>query len=280
MDAALVLASQGIEAEIHGPEGEAGWRLVVPDAELTRATAIMAEYERENRGWGWRKRWDKSADLFHPGVLVWCVVIGLIHWLDAYWRGALSAVGVVDKLAVLHGEWWRLATAVSLHSDAAHLAANATLGFIVIGFVLGRFGPGLGLLLAWLAGVAGNVPGLFLYPQPYRGLGASGMVMGAVGLLAVHSLGPFWRHPSGSKFLISGLFGASMIFLLMGTNPGTDVVAHLGGFLAGIAFGFPIALLPRKQLAKEWLQTACAWLLAILFAVTWVVAWKYSRAGA
>jgi membrane associated rhomboid family serine protease len=207
-------------------------------------------------------------------------VIALVHWLDAYWRGALHVVGVVDKLAVLQGEWWRLATAVSLHSDTAHLATNATLGLIVIGFVLGRFGPGLGLLLAYLAGIAGNIPGLLLYPRQYQGLGASGMVMGAVGLLAVQSLGPFWRHPSGTKFLVGGLFGASMILLLMGTNPGTDVVAHFAGFLAGIALGFPSALLPRKRIEKPALQTACAWLLAALFAVTWILAWKFSRPSA
>ena len=41
---------------------------------------------------------------------------------------------------------------------------------------MGRYGPGLGLLAAYLAGVGGNLTAWAVYGESHRGLGASGVV--------------------------------------------------------------------------------------------------------
>jgi len=52
---------------------------------------------------------------------------------------------------------------------------------------MARFGPGQALLAALLAGAVGNAAGLALRTEHYIGLGASGMVMGGLGLLTAQS---------------------------------------------------------------------------------------------
>ena len=61
-------------------------------------------------------------------------------------------------------------------------------GFLFVGLVMGRYGPGVGLLAVYLAGVGGNLAAWLVYGESHRGLGASGMVMGALGLLTVQSV--------------------------------------------------------------------------------------------
>lgn len=82
----------------------------------------------------------------------------------------------------------RIFTATWLHADAGHLATNTVFGFIFVRLVMGRYGPGVGLLAAFLAGVGGNLTIWWVYGGQPRGLGASGVVMGARGLLVVQSL--------------------------------------------------------------------------------------------
>ena len=54
---------------------------------------------------------------------------------------------VTDNLrAILDGgEWYRLATALTLHADIVHLLSNCLLGAVVIHYLLGLTGNGIGL---------------------------------------------------------------------------------------------------------------------------------------
>src|SRR5690349_9822701 len=111
----------------------------------------------------------------------------------------------MNSAYVARGQWWRLFTAMWLHADVGHLAANAVFGAILLGFAMGRFGTGTGLLAAYLAGAGGNVLAWLFSLEQHRNLGASGMVMGCLGLLAAQSLS-FWRsHPPARKYLISSI---------------------------------------------------------------------------
>jgi len=115
--------------------------------------------------------------------------------------------------------------------------------------------------------VGGNVLVNTLFPG--RSLGASGMVMGALGLLAAQSLSS--RHPRVIKYVAGGLFGGVMLFVLLGMNPGTNVVAHLGGFLSGLALG---GLLSHFQLlTQSTLVNLCGGaLFSLLVSLSWYFA--------
>jgi membrane associated rhomboid family serine protease len=138
-----------------------------------------------------------------------------------------------------------------LHADLAHLLANVTTGVLLFGLAMARFGPGCGLLAAYAAGAFGNLGGLLLYGRPYTGLGASGMVMGALGLLTFHSAA-WWRtNPIAGRDLMRGGVAGLLLFLILGVNPESDLLAHVGGFLGGGLLGFLLSFLPARILENR-----------------------------
>jgi len=185
MDWSLALVSQGIETTIDFSEGE-GWGLIVPAQEHEHALEVIRLYRTENLHWPWRRRISRNDYLFDWGAVAWVFLISTFFWLDesiANLRGA----GVMSAGAVSHGEWWRLFTAIFLHANIGHLAANACIGLVLLGLAMGAYGTGVGLLAALLAGAGGNILRL-IFTDGHPSLGASGMVMGALGLLAVKSV--------------------------------------------------------------------------------------------
>ena len=118
---------------------------------------------------------------------------------------------------------------------------------LVLGLVMGRFGGGVGLLLAFFAGASGNVAGILLYPQPYTGLGASGMVMGGLGTLTAQSFSLFRNRLISHRQAFRSTMAGTMLFVLFGLSPGTDLVAHFVGYIAGLVLG------------GVWLMTPSSW---------------------
>src|SRR5882724_11135674 len=195
MDWSLALISQGIEATVDHSE-EMGWGLIVDERDSEHARAVCKQYERENLHWPWQPKIFIPALAFDWGSLAWVFLLCLFFWLSER-SPIFHDAGVMNSAAVSRGEWWRLFTAIYLHADMAHLASNAGIGFVLLGLAMGRFGTGIGLLAAFLAGAFGNVASWFVYPSNHQSLGASGMVMGCLGLLAAQSVSR--RHPKTFK---------------------------------------------------------------------------------
>jgi membrane associated rhomboid family serine protease len=127
------------------------------------------------------------------------------------------------------------------------------------------------LLAAYLAGVGGNLAAWLVSGESHRALGASGVVMGALGLLAIQSFGFLRQNPKALKLVPGGVCGGLMLFVLLGLSPGSDVVAHLGGFVAGLVLGAGLATLPRlaqRTLLNLWSGA----LFTALVILTWVLA--------
>src|ERR1044071_5131417 len=245
MDWSLVLLSQGIESTLETPPE--GWALLVEPQDHPRALAVLRQYQLENRGWRWPKTMPQIT--FHWGSVAWCVLLALFHFADALSGLRLRDAGMMEPAAVQNGSWWRLFTATLLHFDLAHLMANLAFGFPIFGLAMGRYGPACALLASALAGASGNLAGLLFRPRNFHGLGASGMVMGALGLLAVQSLS-----------------------LALGpTTPATRKYM-LGGLLVGLVLGTVMAWVPQQRLLSAPVNAACGAVLAVLIAVTWTLA--------
>ncbi len=274
MDLSLVLVSQGIEATIDQEAPGNTWRLLVPAVELPRATEAIARYHEENHRDRWRQELPWTGLVFDWRCLVPLLLLVLFYLVEATGHGALRSVGMMNGLAVKGGEWWRLITAVTLHADLAHLAANLTTGLVLVGLAMGVFGPGLGFLISLLAGVAGNAAGLAFYPENYRGLGASGLVMGSLGLLSAQSVA-LWRQGLTHRQLAvrAGLSGC-LLLVLLGFSPEqhTDVLAHVAGFVAGAMLGIAVGWLPARWRRGPWLNRATQILAAALVAIAWLLA--------
>lgn len=282
MDWSLVLASQDIQPIITGPnhgslagesKGEAGeWGLLVAPEQHERALAAIRQYRLENRGWSWRTELPGSSLEIHTGGICWCLALIFWHWVMTFIAPGWVAPGEMSNTDVSKGEWYRLFTPILLHGDLAHLMANATFGAIFLGLAMARFGWGVTLLAAFLAGALGNVFGYFVYDGPYRGRGASGMMMGALGLLCIQSFGLWRKSPKAARYILSGVIAGFLLFVLFGFSPGSDILAHLGGFLAGIGLGAMLALVPEEKLQNERLNLAGLVVVIGIIAVTWGLA--------
>ena len=243
------------------------WRLRVEPEVLERARAVVLEYRRENRRFAWHRTAVAARPLsWNPTALSWILLLIALHGLLPL---GLRSAGWVEVAAIRqHGQWWRLFTATWLHADAAHLASNVGTGFLTLGFAMGRYGPGTALCLSLMAGAAANIPGMLLREPTARALGASGVVMATLGLLAGHAV-VWWRvSRHASKPVWISLGAGAFLFLSLGVNPASDVLAHAGGFVGGIVLGALAAWFRWGRFDKLW-----ALAYAVLAVGPWLCAW-------
>jgi rhomboid protease GluP len=175
-------------------------------------------------------------------------------------QGELIQFGAnsVQKVLV-DGEWWRLLTAAFVHIGFLHLATNMwclwNLG--LLGEPL--LGPA-GLLAVYvLTGVAGNLLSTVVNSANLDmvGAGASGAVFGLAGVLILLLKAKLLPVPPAEihRLRRSVIYFALLNFVIGGTTmfiPTSiriDNMAHLGGFLCGLALGAP--LVPRIGAAKS-----------------------------
>jgi rhomboid protease GluP len=164
---------------------------------------------------------------------------------------------------LLGHQWWRLITAAFVHEGPLHIATNMwclwNLGLLGEP-LLGAFGM---FAVYLLTGVSGNLlsialhPGVPNGPQGIVSVGASGAVFGLAGVLIMLLKSPLLPLPPGElrqlrrsvinfailNFVLGG--GANIFF---GSYVQIDNMAHLGGFLCGLALGVP--LVPRIGASK------------------------------
>lgn len=274
LDWSLVLASQGIEASIERhPEG-GGCLLVVSGAEQGRAVQAIRQYVAENRARRWQRELPWNGLIYDWRNVAWFVLLIALFLLVDLRAPGLREAGIMDDLAVRRGEWWRLFTATMLHADVGHLAANVATGLILVGLAMGSFGPGVGLLTAYLAGAGGNVAGLLLYPQAHRSLGASGMVMGALGLLTAQALARWSKGMDARQLAMRGGAAGMLLLVLLGLNPEarTDVIGHVGGFATGLLLGLGLSWLPARWVQSPWIQRTATLSCLALTLFTWRLA--------
>ena len=270
MDWSLVLVSQGIEPVIERSPEDGSWRLVVDGKDHAAAVAAIRQYVLENRRRAWQKELKWTGLLFDARSVIWAIALLSFYALDHLVD--LKTAGMMNSAAVRAGQWWRLFTAIMLHADVAHLAANVTTGILILGLAMGFYGVEICLLAAYLAGAGGNWAGLLIYTQPHRGLGASGMVMGGLGLLTVQSLF-LWRHSRSTLELIKrGIVAGGLLLVLLGFNPTSDVIAHVGGFFWGCLFGGVLAFFWPDARQKRWVAFLAGALFGALVIGTWWLA--------
>ena len=224
------------------------YRLLVETRILERVRDQIARFERESIGWPPRPVWE-GVPIHETGILMpllWALVVTALFRAQDEWP-VVAARGSMDAQAVFeHGEWWRLATALFLHADTAHLISNAFFGIIVFTAVISTLGRCRGWLLLAGASVTGNlVIAAMIHPAPYHSLGASTAIFAGIGLLTGRAIGLMrrtkhphrWRAmfvPFAAGLTLLGLYGAGGLL--------TDVGAHVTGFLAGLGFGILAAL--------------------------------------
>ncbi|MHB8571976.1 MAG: rhomboid family intramembrane serine protease [Candidatus Dormibacteria bacterium] len=177
----------------------------------------------------------------------------------------LTRFGAFSAQLVEAGQWWRLFTPVLLHGSVPHIVLNG-IALLVLGRILEPLLGRLELLAVFvLAGVGGSLASLLL-PGDSVSVGASGAIMGLVGILTV--LGWRNRHnpnlPAGRQLGVVGLAFLAPN-LVLSFEPNVNWLAHLGGFLTGalLAAVLPLAWRLNRELRPLWLTAL--WWAAVLF---------------
>jgi rhomboid protease GluP len=178
--------------------------------------------------------------------------------------GALNATAIAE-----HGQWWRLLTVMVLHGGVIHFALNSWALWLfgpTLEFVLGR---ARFLALYVVSGLAGSAAS-FALGHTEIGVGASGAIFGLLGALVAF----FWRRRNmGAGGQLRSLLLVLLINLIWGASQrgGIDLIAHLGGFVAGLlAMGLLEVAAPRGRAAAS-LALAVPAVLSLLL-VGWGVA--------
>jgi len=152
--------------------------------------------------------------------------------------------------AIWAGEWWRLGTSIFMHAGIWHLGFNL-LALAQIGPPVEElFGRGRMLLFYLLTGVVANLGaiGVGVYGV---GIGASGALMGLIGLAAG------WGQRAGTtagRSVRNRMLKWAVYVMIFGFVIRADNAAHLFGFLSGGLIGFAVRPEHLRRTERLWLQ--------------------------
>lgn len=172
------------------------------------------------------------------------VIVFVIGLTSSQANDTINAIGAQYNSAVFAGEYWRLITAMFIHTGFTHVAFNMLSLYFVGSGVEVLYGKWRYLLIYMLSGIAGGL--LFLFTSPGgAAVGASGAIFGIFGALGVfyivnrRALGGM-----GQGALNNWIFWI-VLNIVIGLVPGSGIAlfAHIGGLVAGMILGF--LLLPR-----------------------------------
>ncbi len=223
--------------------GPSGYTLCVESEQSDAIRRELLDYDAEQRGRPPVREvpWTPSPAL--PSLL-WVFAVTLVFlFQDRY--PEINAWGANSSLAVFRDhEWWRPLSALFLHADFHHLAGNLLAGAIFFTLTSRTFGHLAGWTMVLASGIAGNLATAWLhFPEPFRAVGASTAVFGALGLLTAVGAVFAWRGHGHLRAVFAPLGGGLTLLGWLGMGgPNVDITGHLCGFAAGILLGSVAAL--------------------------------------
>ena len=271
---ALVLASRFIEGRVES--GEAGWHLLVPAPTLDDACRELHLFVEENRNWPpllppVRPMIENTLPTL--SILILLATFHNLTGLDLAVMGRHPVdwmeIGNAHSSQILHGEWWRLATALTLHADWLHLFSNLAIGGFFVVYLCRDLGSGLAWSLLLASGMLGNLANAYVQLPSHSSVGSSTAVFAAVGSLGALSLMRY-RHQLRRRWPLPVAAALCLLALLGTEGKQTDLGAHLFGFLFGFILGLVAELLVGYFGRPRRLANA---LLALLSGSVLLAAW-------
>jgi membrane associated rhomboid family serine protease len=248
---ALVLIARSIPSRLDN--NEQAPTLLVPVSHLIEAKEELRLFEEENRDWPPKEPPHRPLARNTLSTLSIILLIATFHnitLLDITSYGGKPVdwveAGSANAALIQAGQWWRLVTALTLHSDSAHLLSNLTIGGVFIYFLCRDLGSGLSWSLILGAGVLGNLVNAWVHPPGHISVGASTAVFGAVGILAAISMVRY-RHQLRRRWGLPIAAALALLALLGTEGKQTDIAAHLFGFFYGLSLGLPAEYLTGRH---------------------------------
>lgn len=184
-------------------------------------------------------------------VLVYLVmVIAGVHFFSPTAPDLLAWGGSTAFLS-LSTEPWRLLTAMFLHGGILHLFFNMYALLYVGTFLENLVGKTRYIVTYLLAGIFASLFSLFFKIPEYAGtvgVGASGAIFGMFGLFIVFLLTDrkMMQKQVRNQMLQSMGFFLVINLVVLGSYPGIDNTAHIGGLVFGVVAGLLFFLVKMK----------------------------------
>ena len=213
-----------------------------------------------------------TCALIAANLLVYVIMLAASGWHWSFDGTTLIAAGASVSGGGADLSRWRWLTAAFIHANLLHIVMNL--------WVLGQIGVlseralGRGLYAATyvITGVIGNVLSTMLaagHPQMTVAVGASGAIMGLIGMAATFA----WR--SGQRAAAKALAFNILFVLGVGLSLSArgislvDNAAHIGGLCAGAVIGLVRVAVRRPT--PRWLDATAISLSFALAAVAFAV---------
>jgi rhomboid protease GluP len=210
-----------------------------------------------------------------PWITYLIIAINVLVWLITVANGASIQSAPTDKLLlwggnaaseVQKGEWWRLLTAMFLHSGIMHVAMNM-LGLYSVGVMVERiYGHRLYILLYLGSGLIGSALSVSFSAQHAVSVGASGAVFGIAGALLVGLFQHKEDLPKAFGKQTMTNIGIFIVYSLVQgfSKQGIDNAAHIGGLLGGCLLAF---ILPERFNMEHYMRNLKSRAIAGVFVV-------------
>jgi rhomboid protease GluP len=189
----------------------------------------------------------------------------------------LSYPARLSSGVVTGGEWWRLITPIFLHGGLLHFLFNSYLLLNLGPVVEDIYGTPRYWVIYLTCGIAGSLASQL--PREVNTVGASGAIMGLIGLLLVHGYRSGGVLGQSMKSLVIRLAIYSVVLNLFFN---IDHVNHIGGFACGalLALIVPHGSYRSRYEAAFWQALSVAGVLLVLLAFYQVAAFGRAAAAA
>jgi GlpG protein len=241
-DAAQLL----LQAVLKEEAGEGAWSVELPPAKKSTYTATQSAGSA-SLAWAKAKAWFSLTPIT-LGMLLFTVVVALLSRLGTQldmvaWLSFFPLV--LDTQAYLVGGFehlwqqpWRLISPILLHFGWLHMVFNL-LWWLDLGRRIEHQSKWLLVVLLLVTSIAGNVAQAWQEASLFGGF--SGVIYGLLGYIWVMDRynAPRYHLPQNILLfmLIWLLLGISGLFAALGFGAMANL-AHLGGLLAGVGWGF------------------------------------------
>ncbi|MFV0381752.1 MAG: rhomboid family intramembrane serine protease [Breznakia sp.] len=174
-----------------------------------------------------------------------CVIFGICITMYVFtfllakqtqdWNVALISLGAYYKAFIVSAhEYWRFLTAGFLHADLVHLLVNM-LAFISLGRILEKVLKPSQFIISLLGSIILGSIFTYLMSGNVVSVGLSGGLYGFLAILCLYMFeSGVMKNPQARMAMIQTI----ALNVLISFMPGIGLYAHLGGFVAGLCFGF------------------------------------------
>ena len=271
----LVLDARGIPYMIVGHGTQA--RAFVPAMHEIMARAELAAVAAEKRTVPRRMPLRRNAHWAMLPLLALIMLHGLrmgwwLTFLDLPSSAAWLECGRLDVDMTLSGQWWRIATALTLHKDGLHLFSNVAFASPFFIMLAQRIGLGKALLASLAAGMLGNACDVLYRDSGYASIGASTAMFGIIGLLCANIV---VRSQERGIRRLAVPVAAGMAFLAMlgAEGQNIDYAAHVFGLACGFSIGLPLSIAAvREKFSGRAADFACGLAALLLVGLCWFLA--------